>query len=309
MKSVCINQYGDPNTLKSTESDKPVPAANEVLIQVKAVGVNPLDLKVRAGYLKDLMPKVMPAILGWEFAGIVAQVGTQVADFKVGDEVFGLLPGSDTGAYAEFVIAPASIVAKKPASVDFATAGAIAMVATTAYTLINKEAKVHAGQHVLIHGAGGSVGSFAVQMAKAAGASFVIANGSGVDRDRVMALGADQFIAFQEQKFDEMGPKADVIIDTVGGDTLARSYGAIKPGGMLLTTVMPVDEQKAKAAGINARFVFTQPDAQALAAIAAQLDSGELKAQPVDVMPLADAAKAHEAMENRTAKRKIVLQP
>jgi len=309
MKSVCINQYGDPSTLKLTESDKPVPAADEVLIQVKAVGVNPLDLKVRAGFLKDMMPKEMPAILGWEFAGVVAQVGAQVTDLKVGDEVFALLPGSSTGAYAEFVLAPASIVAKKPASIDFAVAGAIAMVATTAYTLVNKEAKVHAGQHVLIHGAGGSVGSFAVQMAKAAGASVVIANGSAADRDRVMALGADQFIAFQEQKFDEMGPKADVIIDTVGGDTLARSYGAIKPGGMLLTTVMPVDEQKAKAAGINARFVFTQPDAQALAAIAAQLDSGELKAQPVDVMPLADAAKAHEAMENRTAKRKIVLQP
>jgi len=309
MNSVSISEYGDPSTLKLTESAKPVPAASELLIQVKAVGVNPLDLKIRAGYLKGTMPKAMPAILGWELAGVVAQLGAQVTNFNVGDEVFALLPASGTGAYAEFVVVPASIVAKKPASLDFATAGGIGMIATTAYTLINKEAKVHAGQHVLIHGAGGGVGSFAVQMAKAAGASFVIANGSAADKDRVMALGADEYISYEEQKFDEMGPKADVIIDTVGGDTLARSYGAVKSGGTLLTIVMPVDADKAKAAGIHAKFVFTQPDAQALATIADQLDSGALKAQPVDSMPLADAAKAHEAMQKGAAKKKIVLTP
>lgn len=310
MRAIQIQQYGAADTLALEEISIPNLQDHELLVAVRYSGVNPIDAKIRAGNMQRGLPKQFPFVPGWELAGVVERIGASVTAFKPGDAVYSMPNFGQGGSYADFVVINEAEVAPKPETLTFAQAAAVPMVAGAAYTSLFKFGKLVSGQRVLIHGAAGAVGSFAVQMAKAAGA-FVVGTATGEGIAQLRASGADEVIDYVNEDF-AISPKAkdmDLVLDLVGGETLMRSFGLVKKGGLLLSTTMPPSVEKAAEAGIRADFVFTSPDSTMLREIATMIDEGNLKVSDPLVLSLADARKAHEMIENRTAKGKMVLNP
>ena len=307
MRAVQINQYEAAAFLKVEEIAIPTLQNNQVLVAVQYSGVNPADSKIRSGAMQQGLPKQFPFTLGWELAGIVEQVGASVTKFTKGDAVYSMPNFQQGGSYAEFIVINENEVALKPKTISFIEAAAIPMVAGAAYTSLFKFGKIKAGQKILIHGAAGAVGSFAVQMAKSAGA-YVIGTAKGDGITLLQSLGADEIIDYSTTDFSTTVNEVDMVLDLVGGETQMKSFGSIKKDGLLLSTVMPPSNEKAAEAGITAAFVFTTPDQNMLEEIATMIDNGKLKITTPVVLPLADAKKAHEMMENRTAKGKVVLE-
>ena len=303
MKAVRIHSYGNADQLKVEEAPRPEIAKDEVLVKVYDAGINPMDWKIRAGYLKSVVPKNFPLTIGQDIAGVVAEVGAEVKQFKPGDEAFGFA----SGAYAEYAAAKASDLAHKPRSVDFASAAAIPTAGLTAWQIVIDAIQVSAGQSVLIHGAAGGVGSFAVQLAKWRGAR-VFATASPNDANYLKGLGVEQVIDYKAERFEDKVKDVDAVIDLVGGETLQRSYQVIKPGGWLVTTVAPVDENEARKRGIRTLHFFVKPNGSELAQIAQLVDQGILKPRVDKVLPLAEAKRAHELNESGRSHGKIVLQ-
>jgi len=307
MRAVQINQYGAADLLAVEEIAIPSLQNNEVLVAVQYSGVNPIDIKIRSGAMQHALPKQFPFTPGWALSGIVEQVGTSVTKFKKDDAVYSMPNFKQGGSYAQYIAINEDEVALKPQTISFAQAAAIPMVAGAAYTSLFKLGKIKAGQKILIHGAAGAVGSFAVQMAKATGA-YVIGTAAGDGITLLQSLGADEIIDYTTTDFSTAVNDVDVVLDLVGGETQMKSFGIIKKNGLLLSTVMPPSNEKAAAAGIDAAFVFTTPDQNMLQEIAAMINSGKLKITTPAVLPLAEAKKAHEMIENRKAKGKIVLE-
>ena len=305
MKAVKINEYGDESVLDYTETERPAPQADEVLVKVHVAAVNPVDWKIRDG-LGEMFGLQPPLILGCEIAGTVEAIGGDVKDFQQGDAVYGYI-GSHAGGYAEYAIAKADEIAPKPESLDFENAAAIAVGALTSWQAIFDLANLQNGQRILITGASGGVGSLAVQLAKAKGA-FVIGTASGKNEAFVRGLGADEFIDYTKKKFEELVKDVDVVFDTVGGETLARSFQTLKKGGFLITTVAPPPEEKAKEFGVRAAMVEAQPSAKQLAEINQLIDEGKVKTHVATVLPLAEVKKAHQLSESGRTRGKIVLQ-
>jgi NADPH:quinone reductase-like Zn-dependent oxidoreductase len=302
MEAVRIHQYGGPEELKVEEVPRPQAAAGEVLIRVHAAGVNPVDWKIRAGYLKDFMPVPMPFIPGIDVSGVVEATGPGVTQFKKGDEVF----GAGKGAYAEFAVAKESELARKPASLDHVHAAALPVAALTAWQALFNVAHLTAGQRVLIHGASGGVGSFAAQFAKAKGA-YVIGTASGRNQAYLRELGVDEPIDYEKARFEDVVRNVDVVLDTQGGDTQQRSWKVLQQGGMLVSIVqLPSAEEAAKHGARSARFV-RQPNAGELSEIARLVDSGKVMVAVDSVLPLSEAARAHELSQSGHARGKLVL--
>ncbi len=304
MKAVKINEYGDESVLDYTETERPAPQADEVLVKVHVAAVNPVDWKIRDG-LGEMFGLQPPLILGCEIAGTVEAIGGDVKDFQQGDAVYGYI-GSHAGGYAEYAIAKADEIAPKPESLDFENAAAIAVGALTSWQAIFDLANLQNGQRILITGASGGVGSLAVQLAKAKGA-FVIGTASGKNEAFVRGLGADEFIDYTKKKFEELVKDVDVVFDTVGGDTLTRAFQTLKKGGFLVTTVQPPPEEKAKEFGVNASMVEAQPSAKQLAEINQLIDEGKLKTHIATVLPLAEVKKAHQLSKSGRTRGKIIL--
>ena len=269
--------------------------------------VNPIDSKISSGAMQQGLSKQFPFIPSWELSGIVVQVGTSVTKFKKGDEVYNMPNFQQGGSYAPFIAINENEVAFKPQTITFIQAAAVPMVADAAYTSLFKFGKIKANQKILIHGAAGAVSSFAVQMAKNAGA-YVIGTAAGEGIALLQSLGADEIINYTTADFSIVVNNVDIVLDLVGGETQMKSFGIIKKDGLLLSTVMPPSNEKAASAAINAAFVFTSPHQNMLAEIAAMIDNGKLKITTPAVLPLAEAKKAHEMIENRTAKCKVVLE-
>ncbi|HTC92617.1 MAG TPA: NADP-dependent oxidoreductase [Terriglobales bacterium] len=303
MKAVRIHSYGKADQLKVEEAPKPQIARDEVLVKIYDAGINPVDWKIRAGYLKSIMPKEFPLTMGQDIAGVVAEVGADVNEFKPGDEVFGFA----TGAYAEYAAAKASELAHKPRSVDFAAAAAIPTAGLMAWQIVIDTIQVSTGQSVLIHGAAGGVGSFAVQLAKWR-AARVFATASPEDANYLKSLGVEQAVNYKTERFEDKVKDVDAVIDLVGGETLQRSYQVVKSGGWLVTTVAPVDENEAKERGIHGLLIFVKPNGSELGQIAQLVDQGILKPRVDKVLPLAEAKRAHELNESGQSHGKIVLQ-
>ena len=304
MKAVQIKEYGDESVLNYTNVERPEPKACEVLVKVHASAVNPVDWKIRDG-LGEMFGLKPPIILGCEIAGTVEEVGGDVDNFKQGDAVYGYI-GSHSGGYAEYAIAKADEIAPKPKSLDFENAAAIAVGALTAWQSIFDLAKLQSWQRILITGASGGVGSMAVQLAKAKGA-FIIGTASGKNEEFVRGLGADEFIDYTSQKFEEIVKDIDVVFDTVGGDTLDKSFQTLKKGGFLVTTVQPPSEEKAKEFGVTAAMVFAEPSAKQLTEINQLIDEGKLKTLVGPILSLAEARKAHELSKTGHTSGKIVM--
>lgn len=306
MKAVRIHEYGGPEVLRYEDAPRPEAGPGEVLIRVHAASVNPVDWKVRAGYAKDRLKYKMPFIPGWDVSGVVEAVGGGVSRLKVGDEVYSRPDISRDGTYAEYVVVKESEVALKPKSIDHVHAAAIPLAALTAWQALFDGAKLSAGQTVLIHGAAGGVGTFALQFAKMKGAR-VIATASKKNHEFLRSLGADEVIDYNTTKFEDVVRDVDVVLDTITGETADRSYQVIKKGGIYVSILAPPSPEKAAAHGVRTHHTFVQANVEQLNEIAKLVDSGKLKLTIEKVFPLAEARAAQELNAQGHTRGKIVL--
>lgn len=302
MKAIVINEYGTNDVVNYTEVTRPEPQAGEVLVKIQTAGVNPVDWKIRSG-AGERMGLKLPIRLGREIAGTIEKFGEDVTDFKVGDSIYGMVK---TGGFAEYAVAKVSDIAPKPANLDYEHAAAIPLGGLTAWQAIFDLAHLSDGQRILITGASGGVGSLAVQFAKAKGA-YVIGTASGRNEKFVRGLGADEFIDYTKQNFEEIVTDVDVVFDTVGGDTFERAFQTLKKGGFLVTSVAFPNEEKAREFDIKAARVFCKPDAEELKEISELVETGKVKARIAAVLPLAEVKKALELSESGHADGKIIL--
>ncbi|MCU7826862.1 NADP-dependent oxidoreductase [Kitasatospora sp. DSM 101779] len=304
MRAVVVEQWGGPENLVEREVERPEPGLNEVLVRVHAAGVNPVDWKVRAGGALIEWGAV-PAV-GWDVSGTVEAVGPGVGIFRPGDEVFGMpLFPRQAGGYAEYVVAPARHLAPKPAGLTHVEAAALPLAALTAWQSLVDAADVRLGERVLVHAAAGGVGHFAVQIAKARGA-YVIGTASAGKHDLVRELGADEMVDYRAVRFEDVVSDIDVVLDGLGGETAERSLTVLRNGGRLITLPGP-DDVPATRDGVRAAWVLVEPDHLGLREIAALVERGALKPVVETVLPLAEAAKAHEIGEQGRTTGKIVL--
>jgi len=306
MKAVRVHEYGGPEVLKYEDAPKPAPAAGEVLIRVHAAALNPVDASVRAGYFKERIKYKLPMIPGWDVSGVVESIGAGATRLKPGDAVYSRPDISRDGAYAEYIVVKESEVALKPKSIDHVTAAAIPLAALTAWQSLFDAAKLQAGQTVLIHGAAGGVGCFAVQFAKIHGAR-VIATASARNHEFLRSLGADQVIDYTTTKFEDVVRDVDVVFDTVTGETQKRSWQVIKKGGIYVSILQPPSPEEAASHGVRCAHVFVQPSVPQLDEIAKLVDSGKLKVIIEKVFPLSEARAAQEAVATRHTRGKLVL--
>jgi NADPH:quinone reductase-like Zn-dependent oxidoreductase len=306
MKAVRIHQYGGPEVLKYEEAARPNLLPDDVLIRVHGAGVNPVDWKVREGYLKERVHHSLPLILGWDVSGVVEATGSAVSRFKAGDELYSRPDLARDGAYAEYIAVREAEAALKPKSIDHIHAAAIPLAGLTAWQSLFDAAKLSSGERVLIHAAAGGVGTFAVQLAKWKGA-YVIGTASARNRDFVRELGVDEVIDYQTTKFENAVRDVGVVLDTIGGDTQQRSWKVLKPGGILVSIISPPSEDMAKAHGVRQAYVFIEPNAFELTEIAKLVDSGKLRSVVETILPLSAARRGQEISQSGHARGKIVL--
>ncbi len=302
MKAIRIHHFGDAGTLTLEELPRLTITDDQILVRIRDAGVNPIDWKIRQGYLKQVMPAQFPMTIGQDFAGEVVELGKAVTRFAPGDRVFGFAQGS----YAEYAAAPASTVAAIPNSMDFVTAAALPTAGSTALQIVRDVINPKPGKTVLIHGAAGGVGSYATQIAQYLSLR-VIGTASGAGIDYLKSLGVDEVIDHKRERFEDKVSGVDGAIDLVGGDTLARSYAVVKSGGVLATTVQPVDEAAAHRAGIRAVQVIMKRNAADLAELARLVESGAVKPRLSQTMSLSEARKAQELSETGKTHGKIIL--
>jgi NADPH:quinone reductase-like Zn-dependent oxidoreductase len=306
MQAVRLHSYGGSEALALEDVPRPEAAAGEVLIRVHAAGVNPLDWKVCSGHVKAWLQHQLPLIPGWDVSGVVEAVAPDVTAFRVGDEVFGMLDFLGNGAYAEYVATRPRNLAFKPNSVDHARAGAVPLASLTAWQSLFDVADLKSGQTVLIHAAAGGVGHFAVQFAKWKEAK-VIGTASAAHESFLRGLGADEVIDYRAAKFEAVHD-VDVVLDTIGGDTQQRSWQVLRKGGILVSTLGISSPQAAHRHGVRGEGMMVHSDAAQLTRIAALIDAGNLKPAVTTVLPLAEAARAHELSRSGRVRGKIVLQ-
>ena len=294
MKAARVHQYGPPSAITLENLPTPVPGCGEVLVRVHAAGVGPWDAWVRAG--KSVLPQPLPLTLGSDFSGVVSAAGGGVSQFVLGDEVFGVTNPRFTGAYAEYAIVDAGMIAKKPSSLTHVDAASVPVVAVTAWQALFEEARLERGASVLIHGAAGNVGAYAVQLAHATGL-HVTATSFARDVPYVRSLGADKVIDVGSTRFEDAVRNVDAVIDLVGGENQARSFGVLKTGGHLISAVSVPDQERAMAQGVTARFFLVKVTTGYLNRIAALIDEGRLRTNVATVLPLAAAREAHEMLD------------
>jgi NADPH:quinone reductase-like Zn-dependent oxidoreductase len=306
MNAIRMHTYGGAEVLLYEEAQRPRVRAGEVLIRVHAAGVNPLDCKVRAGELREVIQCKLPLIPGWDVSGVVEEVGAGVSQFKRGDEVFAMADPTRGGAYADYIAVREATVAMKPQSLHHVRAAATPVSALTAWRSLFDFEHLQSGQRILIHGGSGGVGHFAVQLAKWKGA-YVIATASTKNHELLRKLGADETIDYTTHKFEEAAEKVDLVLDTVGGETQERSWRVLKKGGALISLVQPPSQQKAKRFGVRGIMCRVQPDGAQLTKIAKLIDSAKLKPIIDRILPLSEARRAHELTQNGHIRGKIVL--
>ncbi len=307
MKAVRIHEFGGPDKLVYEDAPKPEAEDGKVLIKIAAAGINPVDSMIEAGKMEAMVTHALPLILGWDVAGTVEAVGPGVTSFKPGDAVFAYGDIRVNGAYAEYISLPAAIVCPKPQSLNFAEAGSIPLAGTTAWEALFEQANLQSGQTILVHGAGGAVGGFAVQFAKAKGAT-VFATATGDDVAYVQGLGADTVIDYKTEKFEDKAQSLDAVLDTLSGDTRARSWATLRDGGVLVSTLPGADAPAdAAARGIVGKSFSAHPEGAHLAEIGGLVDAGKVKARVGAVLPLFEAKQAQEQAAGGHTQGKVVL--
>ncbi|WP_129841008.1 NADP-dependent oxidoreductase [Streptomyces sp. RFCAC02] len=307
MRMISQRSLGGPEVLEVVAAERPAPGPGEILVRVRATGLNPADLKVRSGFIRRFGPP--PFTLGHEFSGVVAETGGDAGGFRPGDEVYGWTP-PPRGSHADYVVVPAAWIAAKPAAVDHIHAAALPIAGLTAWQALVPAGRVRAGQRVLIHGAAGGVGHFAVQIAHARGA-HVIGTARAAKHTFVRDLGADEVIGRED--FTDLRD-IDLVLDTISGDVGLRSLATLAPDGVVIDVVgrgfdRTVVKERAAASGRRFLEVNLEPSPEALTALAALVDREGLRPCVTETLPLTDAAKAHELCESGRVRGKVVLVP
>jgi NADPH2:quinone reductase len=311
---MAIREFGDPDPtrLSAMRLPRPEPAGSEVLVRVVAAGVNPVDWKICRGYLKEFLPHRFPLVPGWDVAGVVEDIGDGASRFRRGDRVWAYArkPEVQWGCYAEYVALPEGHLAPMPARLLFEEAAAVPLAALTAYQCLFEIARVGPGTQLVVHGAGGGVGHFAVQLARRAGAT--VYGTAGPEKQAfVSSLGATA-IDYTREEFGDalrrLSPQGvDVVLDTVGGDTLARSFAVLRPSGTLISIVEDPDPALAERHGVRACSMFVEPNGEQLRELAARVDRQELRPHVQHIYPLAQAAQALRVSIAGHVQGKLVL--
>ncbi len=304
MKAIQMPSYGGAEVLVYEDTARPEPQAGEVLVQVYAAGVNGLDWKIRDGDFQNIMKFQLPIILGFDASGVVAAIGAGVTNVRVGQEIYGIMDQSRSGAYAEYAIAKAEIIAPKPKSLSYIEAASIPTAALTAWQALFDKGNLTAGQTVLIHGAAGGVGMFAVQLAKWKGAK-VIATASSSKLETVRSLGADETIDYTTTPFETVVSGVDLVLDVLGGETQSRSWQTLKPNGILVSTVPPPPQVPA---GVRGEMLMMAVNGAQLLEISKLIESGQLKTLVERVFPLLETAQALELNKTGHTQGKIVVE-
>lgn len=330
MKAFIVERYGKKNGIRMGEMPEPAIGEDDVLVEVHAASVNPLDSKIRTGEFKLFLPYKLPFALGNDFAGVVVRVGARVKKFRPGDEVFARTDPERIGAFAEFIAIKEASLALKPKALTMEEAASIPLVGLTAWQALVEKANVQKGQKVLIHAGSGGVGTFAIQLAKHLSAT-VATTTSTANVDWVKRLGADVVVDYKKQEFERVLSDYDMALNSLGGDTLEKSLPVLKRGGRLISISGPPDIEFAEALGLNwmlkqvmrllsfsirkkaeprqirYSFLFMQPSGEQLAKIAALIDAGAIRPVVDRIFPLASAHEAVAYVEQGRAKGKVVI--
>lgn len=306
MKAIRIHEFGPPAVIAREDRATPSAGEGEVLVRVMAAGVGPWDALIRSG--KSVVSQPLPLTLGSDVSGVVDALGPGVTAFARGDEVFGLTNQRFTGGYAEYAVASAAMLARKPRGLSHVEAASIPVVAVTAWQMLFDDAGLTAGQTVLVQGAAGNVGAYAVQLAHRRGVR-VIAGVTAKHVAEVHRLGADTIVDVGSARVDEVAKGVDAVIDTVGGDGQRALLATLKRGGILVSAVAEPDAEEAARRGVRAKFILVEVTTARLTKLAAMFEAGELTAHVGTVLPLADAARAHEMLDGARPRPggKIVL--
>jgi NADPH:quinone reductase-like Zn-dependent oxidoreductase len=301
-----VHEFGPPDAMTFESVPVPAPGPGEVLVKVRAAGVGPWDGWIRAG--RSALPQPLPLTLGSDLSGDIEVVGPDVSDLRVGEQVYGVTNPRFIGAYAEYALASAAMIARKPTSLTYIEAASVPVIAVTAWQGLFDQAQLQAGQTVVIHGAAGNVGAYAVQLARRAGIR-VIATAATDDVAFVRELGADRVVDFKTERFEDAAREVDAVLDLVGGETQTRSFPILRHAGRLVSTVSQPDERLARSHGVNSTFFLVDVTSQYLTEIADLIDSGKLRTRVGTAIPLRDAREAHLMLEGlrRPPKGKIVL--
>ncbi|MES2798009.1 MAG: NADP-dependent oxidoreductase [Bacteroidota bacterium] len=304
MKAIQYKDYGNSSVIEYVEIQKPIiQTKNDILIQIKAVGVNPIDMKIRNGFMKQIRPVVMPFIPGGEASGVIVEVGGNVSKFKVGDEII-VLPKINT--YAEFVVANENSVLLKPKSLTFEEAASIGLNIGTAQSVLLNEGKLEKGQRVLIQGGGGSAGGAMIQMAKSVGA-YVIATASGNGLALAKKMGADELIDYKSQDVSILVKNVDLVADTAGGESQAKLFQVLNPGGTLLSIVIPPSKELAEQYKVKAGFVSSDTSPKNVQNGIELLEAGKFSPIVAKTFKLEDAAIAQDFLSAGGVNGKVVL--
>jgi NADPH:quinone reductase-like Zn-dependent oxidoreductase len=304
MKAIVVHQYGGPDVLKYEDAPVPEAKENEVLVRVMASGVNPADPLIVSGKYAKEFGTHLPLIPGYDIAGTVVKSGAKVTKLKAGDPVYAYVLWG--GGWAEYAVATEEEATRKPSSLNYIEAAAVPLAALTAWQALVDTAQLDAGQTVLIHGGSGGVGSFAVQIAKVRGAK-VIATASTANQDVLKELGADVTIDYTTTRFENVAKDVDVILDTVGGETLSRSYPIVKRGGTITSLCGRPDQTELDKYGIRGAPIAVKPNANELAKIGQLIDEKKIRVVVSKVLPLTEAVQADRQAETHHTRGKMVL--
>lgn len=311
MKAIILNDFGGINKLLMSELPLPIILENEVLVEVKAISINPVDVRTRSGTaMANHLKHNIPLILGWDISGTVAETGTKVLKFKKGDSVFGMVNFLGHGkCYAEYVAAPENNIAHKPSNISHEEAAAATLAALTAWQLLVHYAKLKQGDRILIQAASGGVGHYAVQIAKHLGA-YVIGISSAKNKNFVLGVGADEHIAYDEQRFENLVDKVDFVIDAFAKDSLYKSLKVVKDGGKIISLLPMISEdilQKAKEKNVDVHYALVKSDGTDMEAIATLLEKGILKSHVSKSFTFDKMGEAHIEMETGKTVGKIIV--
>lgn len=308
MKAAQINEYGDVSVLEVVEINKPTINDGQVLVEVHAASLNPFDTSVRAGYLQQSIPLQLPVTLGGDIAGKIVEIGADVTGFAIGDSVYGQasVVGGNSGSFAEFAATKASQIAKMPSGIDYVGAASLTLVGVSAQQVLTQHIDLRAGQKIFITGGAGGIGQIAIQIAKHLGA-YVATTVSTNDVEAIKVLGADEAIDYKSQDFTELLRDYDAVFDTVGGEGFAATLNVLKRGGVAVSMVAQVDEEKVQELGLTVIRQSTKVTTEALGQLRELIESGVVKPNVGKVFSLQEIQEAFIARESGSVSGKIVL--
>ena len=311
MKSAQFKRYGGSDVIEINQiTPMPILNAGNVLVEIKAAGINPIDWKIREGYMQQMIKLQFPSTLGMDFSGVIKQVGEKVtsSDFKQGDEVYGQagVTNGDSGAFAELALANIDHIAHKPKRLNHLEAAALPLVGVSAWQALVENMGLSKGQKILIHGGAGGIGSIAIQLAKLIGA-YISTTANVNDKQFVQGLGADQTIDYNSQKFEDLLHDYDAVFDTIGGDTYKRSFKVLKKGGTIISMLEQPNSDLIQQYGVKATFQFTQVNRQRLTKLAQWVDQNNIRINVDRTFSLDEAAQALDYQKNVHPRGKVVI--